>query len=936
MKKLYSLISALILLILPIGVNAANVSIHFWNGSITYDTNTFGETQSITIKGSDLAAKFDDGTSLTYCVNSIEAGGTYTYKPNNAITENGGSTTCTYNTEGGNTITLPGNMSNYNLTFTASDYVEHSTIKMRVSWTLATEYQISTNNGASWTTVAASSTINSFPFKLRKKTGSSYTYFNSASGTLKSGTPLTASLSATATAATSYTTSDTSADGFTLKITDNAVSISSLDLANTYYLVSPELTGGEMLPEFQLIPSRVRNGGELSTKLYTINLKDDRVKKLLDAYNAANNVSGTTIHYWIKRASDNYTYRPYGKDNNYMLGTASPSTNTQNNNVKYQTYGNTTGGSTTNVFALNQGTGVSYTWMFDVSKQAPLTININLKAIAEAASKSYYVIGNFSSALADVNILPYTENNRVKMTRLIYNKGTDLGIPSTADFDAAKMDSVVYRVTIPRPSDGWGQLYMAVASSELITNNSSDWGTHWDDVIRPQVQGYGSKGSGMDGTALEGGIFWGDKSTNKSQALNPQAAGAYANATSYTFSINLTTSTYRISFNDENMYIWGPAVPETDATTFDYLDTDGQIKSYNALKLTWDDANQCFKYMGADGSKETPIVLTSANDFNFVYGHDFTNTWFGEDYSMGEGTVPADLTSTSNPYTASGDNFDTQYVNYVGQYKSSVNQMRDKKKKIMFNLRQNPNGYYIRLYIKKIGDQQRIFYTINRQMKFNDWSSISGTITDYHYYRAYSEWHAVKIPENVKAYVVSSVNAANKQVTLTELSTPYIPARTGVILAASAVGTNSLIDFETYAENPEAALPNDVTNLLTAQEDNVAIPVSDEVNGTTYYNYIFSYVTEGTTTNVAGFYKPNVGVKSGRNYAYLKNTNNFYTGTPAGAKGFRLFFSGETTGINSVSTAEDDNSYYNLQGMKTARPTQKGIYIQNGKKYIIK
>lgn len=170
----------------------------------------------------------------------------------------------------------------------------------------------------------------------------------------------------------------------------------------------------------------------------------DRVKKLLDAYNAANSTSGNTIHYWIQRASDNNTYRPYGTDNNYMLGTASSdSTNTQNSNVQYQTYGNTTGGSTTNKFALIQGTGVSYTWMFDVNGQAPLTININKNAIAEAASKSYYVIGNFSSALAEVDIHPYTEKNRVKMTRLIYNKGTSVGIPSTADFDAATMDSVV-------------------------------------------------------------------------------------------------------------------------------------------------------------------------------------------------------------------------------------------------------------------------------------------------------------------------------------------------------------------------------------------------------------------------------------------------------------------------------------------------------------
>ena len=44
----------------------------------------------------------------------------------------------------------------------------------------------------------------------------------------------------------------------------------------------------------------------------------------------------------------------------------------------------------------------------------------------------------------------------------------------------------------------------------------------------------------------------------------------------------------------------------------------------------------------------------------------------------------------------------------------------------------------------------------------------------------------------------------------------------------------------------------------------------------------------------------------------------------------------EATGISSVATKESKNNViYNLQGMKVAQP-QKGIYIQNGKKYIVK
>ena len=44
----------------------------------------------------------------------------------------------------------------------------------------------------------------------------------------------------------------------------------------------------------------------------------------------------------------------------------------------------------------------------------------------------------------------------------------------------------------------------------------------------------------------------------------------------------------------------------------------------------------------------------------------------------------------------------------------------------------------------------------------------------------------------------------------------------------------------------------------------------------------------------------------------------------------------EATGIQRVTSRQsDDSDYYDLRGMKVANP-QKGIYIKNGKKIVIK
>ena len=53
------------------------------------------------------------------------------------------------------------------------------------------------------------------------------------------------------------------------------------------------------------------------------------------------------------------------------------------------------------------------------------------------------------------------------------------------------------------------------------------------------------------------------------------------------------------------------------------------------------------------------------------------------------------------------------------------------------------------------------------------------------------------------------------------------------------------------------------------------------------------------------------------------------------AKLLSVEFEGSTTGINRVNGAQPDGAVYNLQGMKVAHPAH-GVYIKNGKKYVIK
>lgn len=265
---------------------------------------------------------------------------------------------------------------------------------------------------------------------------------------------------------------------------------------------------------------------------------------------------------------------------------------------------------------------------------------------------------------------------------------------------------------------------------------------------------------------------------------------------------------------------------------------------------------------------------------------------------------------------------------------------------------------------------------------------------DYQYFRTWSDNTAWKRPKNVDVFVVSEVTAADannhvgfklKNINNFDSSEDVIPANTGVILAlkenvevpgAVFHKRKSLITYNTLdiqleqAKNKELSYTGEgKTNLLIPCVEAKNIPTADEEN----VNYLFGFYhaihglgldnatdKQGYNKNdyLLGFWISNCKGLTYANSSYLpiKKTIaeklNLGTSNDFGAlqnqsvsakKIPALFFDfgavdNDVTGIQGVveSKAVLDGKYYTLSGQQVEHPTVGGIYIHNGKKYVIK
>ena len=161
---------------------------------------------------------------------------------------------------------------------------------------------------------------------------------------------------------------------------------------------------------------------------------------------------------------------------------------------------------------------------------------------------------------------------------------------------------------------------------------------------------------------------------------------------------------------------------------------------------------------------------------------------------------------------------------------------------------------------------------------------------------------------------VFTVNVEGENIVLNEVASKQVPANTGVLVksTANAVTVTRL----------ESAPAIEGTNLLR--------PASEKMTeGFKFYKLAYDNFTEKTGL---GFYW---GAEEGG--AFTVKPGLAYLAVPqaqaANVKGFS--FDGTQTGINGVEATTAKGAIYNLNGQRVEK-AQRGIYIQNGKKFIVK
>lgn len=737
--------------------------------------------------------------------------------------------------------------------------------------------------------------------------------------------------------------------------------ISGID-PNAYYFVITK--AGEEDRWLKMAPSRKRDGGEVLSDRWSFNIQNFMVDKYKDA---------DGLHYYIIKGDKSRKYTPHSNNNNYELGLKNNTQGSNNNcgNVKAYEFYESTQNENNCTFKLdntnNSYNGVSYTWLFD-SQACNLEILVNKTRMGQAddPAEGYYLVGNFLGKSATDAIEPQKTDNRRSMDKYFYKNG--LAYPAaTAGITEAEADSVVYRVTVAKPKGQttWGNLYLVVFRKRNVDSwpaNPSDGEkvVLWKNAIRPQEQwNYGTNYEGLDATATHGGLYMRKSDAGDTQqALNPSISD---DIESYTFSMNVTTSTYRITFN-QKLYILGPAIYDGDEENgWSTANPDNQTK--NAYKLVYDTNAQCYTYRGGDNKtladEEQPIHLVAGKPFAFAYNKNFTNTFFEEN-----DVIPVDLSGTITDKATSneerraynvneGDNrYETQYVNFLrtGAPLSSAdhdNTVRD----CTFNL---PTGdYYIRLYIRVSAvnpDLSQVFYTIRRKYTFTSQHQ-ADEIDGKNTYKTFCDYHAIVLPDNVDAWYITSADKATKTVTYTNYplyngdnDQRVLPAGAPVILVAKnedASVNKPTFDIDYYAqpnlnENNIKALE---TNLLKGQVHSANVPKVDGDKA----NFLFACQKRNASDSkpTIGFYIPGVYDCPPINLAYLQLDKNFLDGnTASNSKGWTFVFDNTVTGIDNINSdvnkLQNDDAYYTIQGVKVNAPNERGIYIHNGKKIIIK
>lgn len=183
-------------------------------------------------------------------------------------------------------------------------------------------------------------------------------------------------------------------------------------------------------------------------------------------------------------------------------------------------------------------------------------------------------------------------------------------------------------------------------------------------------------------------------------------------------------------------------------------------------------------------------------------------------------------------------------------------------------------------------------------------------------YGTYYSNYPFEMPEGVTGCIITDANVGSGTLTIEEkyAEGETVPACTPLLLKGeqkeySVVNTNS------SAEAPE-------DNLLKGSAE------AATTEGGTYY-YMLSHDKNGGNV---GFYW---GAENGG--AFTNKAGKAYLALNAATAAKAFVLDGSTTGISAIAGESSNDAVYTLSGMKlNGEKLQKGIYIKNGRKFIVK
>lgn len=403
-----------------------------------------------------------------------------------------------------------------------------------------------------------------------------------------------------------------------------------------------------------------------------------------------------------------------------------------------------------------------------------------------------------------------------------------------------------------------------------------------------------------------------------------------------------------------------------------------------AADMTYVDVDRCYmttvETTVADGEKH----------FRFVGNHDPKINWFEDT----DGTEPLKMAKT--PYTdpnKDGHSADANDPNQVNCTQGNENP--EKEWNIIWN---RPAGRWtVRLYFYTYNFEGEpvtdYYYTItaNNDLVLRDFDDVLYKTEGkreillrggYKFFRTWSDHKAWKVSKDVDIFIVvdKTPGVDNGEFSLKQISgsetAHVIPANVGVILATKKDATHiegggkfydrpSLTSYNTLVIPMEEYTGEETTadfgdSRLVPLIEAQVVPTKEGDK----YNYLF------------GFFRANkgLGVTTYKNNVFLlgfwlsKGTGLFYSNSAylpvseATAKKMNLGVSyndfnatgakkvpallfdfanvgSGTTGINEVvnqSTKLNDGKYYTLSGQQVEKPTAGGIYIHNGRKFVVK